>query len=153
MAIIIPLPTDTLGADGHAAMHSVVAVDIAAPQRTIAITNGTSVGNVGINGPLSVTPISLTSGTGVVLNCSSSNIFTLTPGTNMTLTALGFQAGQYSDLIILTSGSSSDTLTFSTGIRTALPTLTTGTQSGKYIIVRYLSDGNNLIETNRTGLA
>jgi len=152
MAVIIPNPTDTLGADGHAAMHSVVAVDINAPQKTIAVTNGTSAGSVAINGPLTFIPTVLTSGTNVLINGATSNFFTLTPGTNMTLTATGFLAGQEGNLVILTAGSSSETLTFSTGIRTSVLTLTTGTQSGKYVVLRYISDGINLIETNRTGI-
>lgn len=158
MAIIIPLPTDTLGADGHAAMHSVVAVDITAPQQSIAVPAS---GNVGVNistptakltvaGNLATVPVALTAGTGIVISGSASNMFTLTPGTNSTITATSFVAGQNVNLIVLTSGSSSDTLTFSTGIRTAFPTLTTGTQSGKYFIVEYVSDGTNLIESSRT---
>lgn len=160
MAIIIPAPTDTLGADNHAAMHGIVAVDTTAPTQTIAIPSSGKVGigtstpssKLAVAGNLTCTPVVLTSGTGIIINCASSNVFTLTPGTNIFVSGTGFAAGQYADLIILTSGSSSDTLTFGGGIRTATNTLTTGTQSGKYIVLRYVSDGNNLIEITRTGI-
>jgi hypothetical protein len=64
--------------------------------------------------------------------------------------AAGMIAGQYVDIIITTSGTSSYTITFGTGFKTGTATLATGTISGKKFLVHYVSDGTSLIELSRT---
>ncbi len=95
-------------------------------------------------------PIVLTSSTTINLNCSQSNVFILTAEHNATISATNFVAGQYVYLIIKTSGTTSKTLTFSTGIKTNSTTLNTGTISDKYYILHFVSDGNYLLELSRT---
>jgi hypothetical protein len=121
----------------------------------------TSKGNVGIGTEnpqalltvaknFNTSPIVLTSSTTINLNCSQSNVFILTAEHNSTISATNFVAGQYVYLIIKTSGTTSKTLTFSTGIKTNSTTLSTGTISDKYYILHFLSDGNYLLELSRT---
>lgn len=100
--------------------------------------------------PFIVSPTALTPSGTVNITAGTSNVFTLTPAQTETITASGFLSGQYVDLIILTSGTTSYTLTFSTGIKYASSTLATGTVSGKYFVIHYVSDGNYLIELSRS---
>ncbi|HOB28061.1 MAG TPA: hypothetical protein PKJ07_07980 [Bacteroidales bacterium] len=121
----------------------------------------TSNGNVGIGteNPQSMltveknfntSPVILTSNTTINIDCSKANIFILTAEHNATIIATNYVAGQYIYLIIKTSGSTSKTLTFSTGIKTNSTTLNTGTNADKYYILHFISDGNYLLELNRT---
>jgi len=121
----------------------------------------TSNGNVGIGteNPQSMltveknfntSPVILTSNTTINIDCSKANIFILTAEHNATIIATNYVAGQYIYLIIKTSGSTSKTLTFSTGIKTNSTTLNTGTIADKYYILHFISDGNYLLELNRT---
>lgn len=52
-------------------------------------------------------------------------------------------------LVVTTSGTSSFTLTFSTGFKIT-GTLATGTSSGKVFVINFISDGTNLNEVART---
>jgi len=121
----------------------------------------TSKGNVGIGteNPQSMltveknfntSPVMLTSNTTINIDCSKANIFILTAQHNATIIATNYVAGQYIYLIIKSSGTSSKTLTFSTGIKTNSTTLNTGTIADKYYILHFISDGNYLLELNRT---
>jgi hypothetical protein len=96
------------------------------------------------------TPTALTPSASVAVDCSLANVFTLTPGQAESITASNMVAGQYVDLIILTSGTNSYTLTFSTGFKTPNTTLATGTVTGKYFAIHYISNGSYLIEIGRT---
>ena len=87
-----------------------------------------------------------------VMDCSQSNVFILTPAQAESISAINFKSGQNVFLIILTSGSTSYTLTFSSGIRSA-GTLATGTVTAKYWVVEFNSDGTNLIEVGRSPAA
>jgi len=95
-------------------------------------------------------PYALTPSANVAIDCSKASTFTLTPGQAEAITATNMVAGQEVNLIILTSGTSSYTLTFSTGIKTATSTLATGTVSAKYFVIKYISNGTSLIELSRT---
>lgn len=73
----------------------------------------------------------------------------LTPNANATLTTTVPPAGVACQLIILTSGTSSYTLTFGSGFK-ATGTLATGTTSARVFVISFISDGVNLYERSRT---
>jgi hypothetical protein len=70
--------------------------------------------------------------------------------TNITLTTAVAVVGARSDIVIENGINASRTVTFGTGFKTT-GTLDTGTVSGKLFIISFISDGNFMIETNRTG--
>jgi len=72
-----------------------------------------------------------------------------TPTSTRTVTTTVPRAGMRRTLILLTSGTTSYTYTFGTGFKSA-GTLATGTASGKYFVLEFVSDGTYLIETRRT---
>lgn len=77
-------------------------------------------------------------------------IFQIVPGSDITFTAKNdYLPGQEYILIVDTSGSTSRTLTFSTGFRVT-GTLATGTTSARRFIMRFVSDGAVLNEVSRT---
>jgi hypothetical protein len=73
----------------------------------------------------------------------------VTPTATGTFTTTVPPAGSRADLIILTSGTTSYTMTFGMGFK-AVGTLVTGTVTAKYFTVHFISDGTNLIEAGRT---
>jgi hypothetical protein len=103
----------------------------------------------GFNDDFSVTPIT----TATALDFYNLNTYKITPGANVTLSITPTYtlplAGQCGTLIILTSGTANRTITFGTGFKTGTA-LATGTVSGKYFVINYISDGNYFIETSRT---
>ena len=68
---------------------------------------------------------------------------------NTTMTTLVASPGSRADIIIVTNGTTSRTVTFGTGFKTT-GTLATGTVSGKYFVISFVSDGSFMIETSRT---
>ncbi len=90
----------------------------------------------------------LASGT-TAYNFTSTNVFRVTPTASATYTATVGAAGQHGTIIILTSGTTSRTITFGSGFKPN-GTLATGTTSGKYFVLTYVSDGTYMIETSRT---
>lgn len=72
---------------------------------------------------------------------------TISADTTFTTTVAA--AGATASVIIVSSGTSSRTVTFGTGFKTT-GTLATGTTSGVTFVVRFVSDGTNMIETSRT---
>jgi hypothetical protein len=68
---------------------------------------------------------------------------------NVTMTTDVATLGSRADIIIVTSGTTSRTVTFGTGFKTT-GTLATGTVSGKYFVISFVSNGNFMIETSRT---
>lgn len=73
----------------------------------------------------------------------------LTPNSTRTVTSAVPRAGETRQLIILTSGTTSYTLTFGTGFKTT-GTLATGATSVRRFVINFTSDGMSLIETSRT---
>jgi hypothetical protein len=73
----------------------------------------------------------------------------LTVTGNKTLTTTVPPAGSICNLIVLTSGTNSFTITFGTGFKTT-GTLATGTSDAKVFVVSFVSDGTNLYEMSRT---
>jgi len=80
----------------------------------------------------------------------SSNIHKITPTASFTVTAGPPAQGAFCALIVATSGTTSRTITFGSGFKTPTTTLVTGTVSGKYFVINYVSDGTYLIEMSRT---
>lgn len=72
-----------------------------------------------------------------------------TPNATVALTTTVPAAGVECTLIVLTSGVTAYTLTFSTGF-VSQGTLSTGTVTGKYFIFKFISNGTNLLEISRT---
>jgi len=72
-----------------------------------------------------------------------------TPNATVALTSTVPAAGIECTLIVLTSGTTAYTLTFSTGF-ISQGTLSTGAVTGKYFILKFISNGTNLIEVSRT---
>ncbi len=94
-------------------------------------------------------PTALTPGSSVAITASAARTFTLTPAQTESITVSGGTAGQDLYLLILTSGSSSFTLTFSTGFHSA-GTLATGTSSNKYFLLHFVNVGGTYFEVSRT---
>ena len=68
---------------------------------------------------------------------------------NVTMTTDVATPGSRADIIIVTSGITSRTVTFGTGFKTT-GTLATGTVAAKYFVISFVSNGNFMIETSRT---
>ena len=79
----------------------------------------------------------------------SYNVVKVTPNATASFTTTVPAAGTQLTLIILTSGTSSYTITFSTGFKTT-GTLATGTTTARYFRISFVSDGTNVLETART---
>jgi hypothetical protein len=79
----------------------------------------------------------------------TNNCVTVTPTATATYTSTVPVAGQRATIIFLTSGTTSYTITFGTGFKAN--TLATGTTTGKYWTVNFISDGVQLVETGRSG--
>jgi hypothetical protein len=79
----------------------------------------------------------------------SYNVVKVTPNATASYTTTVPAAGTRLTLIVLTSGTSSYVITFSTGFKTT-GTLTTGTTSARYFMVSFVSDGTYVLETART---
>lgn len=73
----------------------------------------------------------------------------VTPNAIGTLTTTVPAAGTICELVILTSGVVSYTMTFGTGFKSS-GTLATGTVTAKKFVITFLSDGTELLEKSRT---
>lgn len=92
----------------------------------------------------------LTPASTVAINPTTVTTFTLTPGEDETISSSSVPAaGTTVKLIVTTSGTTSRTLTFSTGFKTT-GTLATGTTSGKVFTMTFVSSGSVLAETSRS---
>lgn len=109
------------------------------------ITNTTSI--VQNNAPF--IPYKVAGSTDTAMAFGLRGVVQATPTANRTYTTTVPAAGERRSLIILTSGTSSYVITFSTGFKTT-GTLTTGTTSARYFVIEFVSNGTYLIETRRT---
>lgn len=80
---------------------------------------------------------------------ATNQVAQLTPNSTRTLSTTVPLAGQYRTLVIHTSGTTSYTLTFGSGFKTA-GTLATGATTARKFVISFVSDGTNLVETGRT---
>ena len=92
----------------------------------------------------------LTPGATVAINAALGKVFTLTPGEAETLNVTGGVAGMEIDIIVLTSGTSSFTLTLGTGFGANAGTLATGTANAKTFVLRFRHNGTSFVEVSRT---
>jgi len=106
-------------------------------------------GNQGAAG-INATPMysNLTNGA-TAISFGTNTCAKVTPTATASFTTTVPSAGVECTLIVLTNGTVSYTITFSTGFK-PVSTLATGTTSGKYFTITFISDGTNLIETGRT---
>jgi hypothetical protein len=91
----------------------------------------------------------LTPGTTVAMSFSAGSLFTLTPAQAETINASNCTTGQHAALVVLTSGTTSYTLTFSTNFRTT-GTLATGTTTAKEFVISFVCNGATATEVSRT---
>lgn len=73
----------------------------------------------------------------------------VTPTATGSFTTTVPASGVRCNLIVLTSGVTSYTMTFGTGFRSQ-GTLATGTTTARYFVLDFISDGTSLIEVSRT---
>lgn len=86
----------------------------------------------------------------VSLDASTGSMFTLTPAQDETINITNLTAGQTLDIVILTSGTTSRTITFGTGFRTT-GTLATGVSDAKYFVVSFVCPTASVcVERSRT---
>jgi len=90
----------------------------------------------------------LTAGTTAMELAANINV-QVTPNANATFTTTVPSAGIRCNLLILTSGASSYTITFGTGFRST-GTLATGVTTARYFMLQFISDGTTLVECSRT---
>lgn len=109
--------------------------------------NGTDLREIGNRQPLGTT--ALTPAGTVAVEPSQGDLFTLTPGEDETINAATVHNGYEFTIKVLTSGTTSRTLTFSTGFKST-GTLATGTSDAKIFLIRFKSDGTQYCEVSRT---
>lgn len=101
-------------------------------------------------GTLRVTTKTALAASGAVsLDPTLGEVFTLTPTGAVTLSALSAAVGSRVYLVTTTSGTTSFALTFGTAFKSQ-GALSTGTVSGKVLVVAFVGDGTNLNEVSRT---
>jgi len=93
----------------------------------------------------------LTPGSTITVDHSVANVFTLsqTDGTAATLNATNVDNGQDLTLLVTTTGTTGETLTFGTNFKTTA-TLAVGTTSGKKFVVKFHAINGTLYEVSRT---
>jgi len=102
--------------------------------------------NSGVSTPVVLTP----SAAIALLPANGQNkVFTLVPNATGNITSATAPAGQVITLIITTSGTTSYTITFSTGFKST-GTLATGTTTAKVFVIRFIGDGTTFNEISRT---
>ena len=104
----------------------------------------------GMTTPATFTPTA--AAPGAVAFSESNTFVVVTPNATGTYTTTVPAAGVKCYLMILTSGVTSYTLTFGSGFRPTA-TLATGTVTGRYFTIGFISDGTNLVEVSRTTAA
>lgn len=112
---------------------------------TPAAVTGTSVASTSV---LTSGFTTLSAGT-LALAFASKGVVQVTPNATGSFTSTVPPAGTRCTLIVLTSGTTSFTMTFGTGFKTA-GTLATGTVTAKTFVFQFISDGTTLIEASRT---
>lgn len=106
-------------------------------------------GRSGIEGVLVEEVQALTASATPAINPALGGVVTLTPGEDETISISGGTNGERLNLVVLTSGTTSRTLTFGTGFKST-GTLATGTTSGKYFVVSFVCVNDLFVETGRT---
>lgn len=108
----------------------------------------TSAGQVTVTNNIAGGYVAHAAGT-TAMSFSTANVVRVTPNATATYTTTVPAAGAIVVLSILTSGTTSYTITLGTGFKST-GTLATGTTTARYFNLTFVSDGTNLIETDRT---
>lgn len=139
-------PTGT-GATGPTGVGATGATGTGATGATGATGVGAT-GATGATGAPGPTFVTLASGATAMALATNTGV-KVTPNANATYTTTVPAAGLERQIIILTSGTTSFTITFGTGFK-PVSTLVTGTTSARVFVLVFLSDGTNLYEQSRT---
>lgn len=91
----------------------------------------------------------ITAGATPNIDARKGELFTLTPGENETITVTNGVNGQNLVLVVTTSGTTSRTLTFSTGFKVT-DTLATGTTTAKVFTLTFKNVNGTFYEVSRT---
>lgn len=105
-----------------------------------------------IKGPPGTAPVpgyAVLAATATAMAFDINDTVKVSPSASATFTTTVPLAGSEKNLIILTSGTVSRTITFGTGFKTTA-TLATGTVAARVFVLSFVSDGTNLYERNRT---
>lgn len=105
-------------------------------------------GDTGATGP-AWSPTYADLGTATALALATNDVVKVTPSGTATLTSTVPAAGREKTVILVQSNASAKTITFGTGFKPSA-TLALGTTGSRQFVVRFVSDGTNLIETSRT---
>lgn len=140
-----PIVMEGVTADAY---ETTFAITDPTADRTVTIPNKT--GQVQMASAASA----LTPGAAVTLTVGLSNIYTVTPTDNEDETITFSGAGTAGDeitVIITTTGTADEVLTFHTTLANTTGTLTVGTTAARYYTIRFISNGSAWFEVSRTG--
>ena len=144
-----PLPTDTLASVPHSALHKNANDAIKALESKVGIDSSAVTTSLEYRvTQLEKTFTVLANGT-LALALSTNRNVRVTPTATGSFTTTVPASGVRCNLIVLTSGVTSYTMTFGTGFRSQ-GTLATGTTTARYFVLDFISDGTSLIEVSRT---
>lgn len=110
-----------------------------------------SIAGGAVNGSFSQTVTALTPAAVISVDHSLGNVFTLsqTDGTAGTLNAVNVDNGNDLTLVVTTTGTTGETLTFGTNFKST-GTLAVGTVTAKKFVVRFTAVAGTLVEVSRT---
>ena len=133
----------------HADQHTNANLEITALQRKVGVDNSAVTTSLDYRvSQLEKTFTSLSNGT-LALALSTNRNVKVTPTATGSFTTTVPASGTRCNLVILTSGATSYTMTFGTGFKSQ-GTLTTGVTTARYFVFDFISDGTNLLEVSRT---
>lgn len=110
-----------------------------------------SIAGGAVNGEIAQTTTVLTPGATISLDHSLGNIFTLsqTDGTAATINAVNVDNGVELTLVVTTTGTTGETLTFGTNFKSTA-TLAVGTTTAKKFVLKFVGVAGTLLEVSRT---
>jgi hypothetical protein len=133
----------------HADQHTNANLEITALQTKVGVDNSAVTTSLDYRvSQLEKTFTSLSNGT-LALALSTNRNVKVTPTATGSFTTTVPASGTRCNLVILTSGATSYTMTFGTGFKSQ-GTLTTGVTTARYFVFDFISDGTNLLEVSRT---
>lgn len=111
-----------------------------------------NIGGGAVVGENTDTVTALTAGSTITVDHSLGNVFTLsqTDGTAATLNATNVDNGAPLYLVVTTTGTTGETLTFGTNFKAVGSALAVGTANAKKFVVTFRGIGGSLVETART---
>lgn len=145
-----PLVFEGATADAH---ETTIAVVDPTADRTVQIPNKT--GYLRMDTAPSAAASALTPAAAVTLTVGTSTVYTLTPNDNEDSTITFSGAGTFGDeitIIITTTGTGDEVITFHATLVSSTGTLTAGTDAGKYYVIRFISNGTRWFEVSRTAV-